>query len=187
MSLTASPDAPISDVSRSPRASPETSQSRSGMRRPAGWLVTTPSGGSGNLLSATTSGRHKRVHARLRRAMELADGEAPSMLHPTQDRRPKNRRGGAPRGGHPRRADCASGPARDARRDVSRLRACVTGPRRVPRKHPSACQRSASLVRARGQVAKLGGDLPRENDDARPVWNKSENGFIAFPFPRHIP
>ncbi len=35
--------------------------------------------------------------------------------------------------------------ARDARRDVSRLRAYVIGPRRVPRKHPGACRRSASL------------------------------------------
>ena len=34
------------------------------------------SGGFGTRPSATTSGRDKRVHARLRRAMELADGEA---------------------------------------------------------------------------------------------------------------
>jgi hypothetical protein len=85
-------------------------------------------GGSGNPPSAITSGRHKRVHARLRRAMELADGEA-FLLHPARDRA-NNRRGGAPRGEHPRW---------DARRVATsaftrvfvalwRLRTCVTGP-----------------------------------------------------------
>jgi hypothetical protein len=72
---------------------------------------------------------------------------------------PKNRRGGAPRGEHPRRADCVSGSARDARRPwkrvYARLRramgACepaLLARRRVPL-HPSACRRSASLFRGR--------------------------------------
>jgi len=60
-------------------------------------------GGSGNPPSATTSGRNKRVHARLRRAMELADGEA-HLLHPARDRA-NNRRGGAPRGERPTSLD----------------------------------------------------------------------------------
>ena len=96
----------------------ETLPGQGGMRCPAGWLVTTPPGGSGNPPSATTSGRDKRVYARLCRASEFADGEA-QLHHPARDRLPINRRSGAPRGGHPRRADCVSGSARDARRALS--------------------------------------------------------------------
>ncbi len=43
---TVSERAYIGSSSRSPRASPETSQSRSGTRRPAGWLATMPPGGA---------------------------------------------------------------------------------------------------------------------------------------------
>ena len=38
--------------------------------------------------------------------------------------------------------------------------------RRVPL-HPSACRRSAPLIRDEGPLANLGGDMPREQDDAR--------------------
>jgi hypothetical protein len=71
--------------------------------------------------SAITSGRDKRVHARLRRAMELADGEA-HLLHPAPDRSHKSR-GGTPRGELPAFADRASLPAWGARRLAS---ACGT-------------------------------------------------------------
>ena len=111
-------------------------------------------GGSGNPPSATTSGRNKRVHARLRRAMELADGEA-HLLHPARDRA-NNRRGGAPRGEHPRWG---------ARRLASACGRTSLARRRVPL-HPSACRRSAPLICDEGQYANLGGQMPRENDDA---------------------
>ena len=50
------------------------------------------------------------------------------------------------------------------------IRAGTRGPTygpltRVPRKHPSACRRSAPSF-DEGTLAKLGGYLPRENDDA---------------------
>ena len=60
-------------------------------------------GGFGSPPSATTSGRHMRVHARLLRATELADGEA-FLLHPARDRNHKSR-GGAPRGERPTSLD----------------------------------------------------------------------------------
>ena len=57
---------------------------------------------------------------------------------------PINRRGGAPRGERPPAAQIAKADLRgDARASDLALRAYVTGPRRVPRKHPSACRRSA--------------------------------------------
>jgi len=140
--------------SRSPRASPETSQGRSGTRRPAGWLVTKPPGGiRQHHPSATTSGTRECANARLRTPLVASfSGLAKVGSEPT------NRRSGAPRGGHSRRAGCVSGSARDARRDASRLRAYVTGPRRVPRTHPSACRRSASLFRG-GNAGKARGTI----------------------------
>jgi len=122
------------------------------MRRPAGWLVTAPPGGvRQHRPSATTSGTCERTNARPR---------APLMCNAQSSRQggsePKKRRGGAPRGEHPRRADCVSGSARDARRDASRLRAYVTG----SRKGAAAPERLSALrfPRSRvGTIAKLGG------------------------------
>jgi hypothetical protein len=62
----------------------------------------------------------------------------------------------------PRRADGESLPARGRVRTTRVVRA---QPRVPP--HPGACRRSASLVRE-GHLAKLGGDMPRENDDVCP-------------------
>jgi hypothetical protein len=47
-----------------------------------------------------------------------------------------------------------------------RLRAYVTGPRRVPRKHPSARRRSASLISGEGPWHSSEEREPRENDNA---------------------
>jgi hypothetical protein len=55
-----------------------------------------------------------------------------------------NRRGGAPKGERPDRK------GRETPR--KRLRAYVTGPRRVPRKHPSAYRRSAPLALSRRET-----------------------------------
>ncbi len=85
------------------------------------------SGGSGNPPSATTSGRDKRAHA-----SSTPMALAVEKLHPAPDRSPKSR-GGAPRGERP-------GWTRGAAHAPAGLR---YGPRRVPRKHPSACRRSA--------------------------------------------
>ena len=105
------PTAPMSPASRSPRASPETSQSRSGMRRPARAARNrAPGGARQNRPSATTSGTRECANARPR---------APLMCNARTVRQggsgAKNRRGGAPRG---ERRRC------DARRPATaRLRA----------------------------------------------------------------
>ncbi len=105
--------APISPASRSPRASPETSQSRSGMRRPA---------------------CAARNRAPGRRPETRPDGErtlttAMSNGFTARGPEPKNRRGGAPRGERPPAAQAAQAGLRgDARRVATRLRVYVTGP-----------------------------------------------------------
>jgi hypothetical protein len=77
------------------------------------WLVTKPPGGA----RATPPIRHYERIVRMHpcrtkghRSCATPQGMAKAGSEPT------NRRGGAPKGGHPRRADCASGSARDARR-----------------------------------------------------------------------
>ena len=97
--------------SRSPRASPETSRRRSGMRRPARAARNrAPGGARQNRPSATTSGTRECANARPR---------APLMCNARRFRQggsgANNRRGGAPRG---ERRRC------DARRPATaRLRA----------------------------------------------------------------
>ena len=117
-------------------------------------------GGSGTPPSATTSGRNKRVHARLRRAMELADGEA-FLLHPARDRANK-----PPRWSAERRASPYPQTAQACLRGTQGRALAPCGPtslarRRVPL-HPSACRRSASLVGAREKFGK-----PRRADASR--------------------
>ncbi len=94
-------------------------------------FVTGLPGGSGNPPSATTSGRHKRVHARLRRAMELADGEA-RLLHPARTRSQQSSRWSAERRAFPVERKAPAGAC--GRTSFAR--------RRVPL-HPSVCRRSA--------------------------------------------
>ena len=130
--------------SRSPRASPETSQSRSGMRRPAGVARNhAPGRRPATPPSATTSGRGMRQ--RDRRAPPAVQRPTVSPGGPGA----KNRRGGAPRGERPAgRSGLRSGSRASSR--AMRLRAYVTGPRRVPL-HPSACRRSAPSPCVRGK------------------------------------
>jgi hypothetical protein len=78
---------------------------------------------------------------------------------------PKNRRGGAPRGERPRRADCVSGLRGTQGRAISPCGRTLFARRRVPL-HPSACRRSAPSFCVRDIMAKLGGDMPRENGNA---------------------
>ncbi len=108
---------PIVVTSRSSRASPETSQSRNGMRRPAGWLVTMSPGRR----PATPPFRHYERNARMRyvKLKSTATLCNARWFHRSASKTrvnalkggpgAKNRRRGAPRGGHPRRADCVSG------------------------------------------------------------------------------
>jgi hypothetical protein len=128
--------------SRSPRASPETCQSRSGMRRPAGWLVTTPPGGvRQHRPSATTSGTCERTNARL---TGTAHVQRPTVS-PRRAWAPINRRGGAPRGERPRRADCVSGLRGTQGAALKRLRAYVIGP---PKGAGQACRCTRAPVGA---------------------------------------
>jgi len=119
------------------------------MRRPALLPCKQHPGGSGNPPSATTSGRE-----------ELADGEA-HLLHPARDRA-NNRRGGAPRGERPASWDVRCLASACGRTSLAR--------RRVPL-HPSACRRSAPLIHDEGKLANLGGNMPREKEDACARWN----------------
>ena len=143
--------------SRSPRASPETSQSRSGMRRLRTWLVTKSRG------PRVTVRLHyeRRPKARRGRASEGKPRKQGSRMMPVHKRktvRGTERRGGAPRGGRPA--------SWDVRRDASRLRAYVTGPlQRVPL-HPSACRRSAPSPYVEGIWQTSEERMPRENDQA---------------------
>jgi hypothetical protein len=90
-------------------------------------------------------------------------------VHKRKTVRVPSNRSGAPRGGRPawtlrrlRKLVCG---ARDVRRDASRLRACVIG----PRTGAAAPERLSALRFPRsfeGKHANLGGLPPRENDDA---------------------
>ena len=151
--LTARLLAPIFVPSRSPRASPETSQSRSGMRRPACTARNrAPGRRPGN--TAHPPLRADRANASMRRSKGTAHVQRPKNRQAGSG--PKNRRGGAPRGERPPAARIAKA---DPRGDA---RAYVTGPlKRVP-PHPSACRRSASLIDVRETKANLGGFASRE-------------------------
>ena len=56
--------------------------------------------------------------------------------------RSQKSRGGAPRGERPTLLDARRIERKRGNARPMRLRACVIGPRRVPRKHPSACWRT---------------------------------------------
>ena len=159
-SLTEFPNAPISDTSRSPRASPETSQSRSGMRRPA-CMARNRAPGRRPSNTAHPPLRADRANA-ARRSQRTPPRQATSEGIAQAGSGPKNRRGGAPRGERP--------PARGLRKLIcagtrAGLREWLRPQQRVPL-HPSACRRSASLTLREGRLAKLGGGSPRENGDA---------------------
>jgi len=113
-----------------------------------------PPGGARTPPSATTSGREELARC----------SRAASFRTFARDRSPINRRverreASVPRLRRPRKRS-ARGRKTPKRKRVHarlralwRLRACVTGPRRVPRKHPSACRRSApSFVRENWQA-----------------------------------
>jgi hypothetical protein len=132
---------------------PETSRRRSGMRRPAGWLVTMPPGRR----PAKPPFRHYERNVRTHQC----GTEGTAHVHRLKV--------------SPRRAGANKSPRWSAERRASpmrrkaprkRLRASDNRPRRVPRKHPSACRRSAPSLCVRGSYAKLGGFLPREEDGA---------------------
>jgi hypothetical protein len=190
--LTVLLDAPMGGGSCSPRASPETSQNRSGMRRPAGWLVTTsPAGGvRQHRPSATTSG-----------TCECTDAASRAPLMCNARRRGQGGLGAnkSPRWSAERRAS----PARGLRKRI--CAGCETpggvcGPASLAREGCLASTRAPvgaplpSLV-CEGKPANLGGQMPREKADAcaqfqscrTPLRNKSENGFIAFTSPGHDP
>jgi hypothetical protein len=109
------------------------------------WLVTRPPGG----VRATPPFRHYERNVR----MHPCRTKGHAHVHRPEDwpRRARSQKIAAVE--RRRRASPARGLrkrfARDARASDLALRAYVTGPRRVPRKHPSASRRSASLVRAR--------------------------------------
>ena len=137
-SFTISPQHLHSLSSRSPRASPETSQSRSGMRRPARAARNrAPGGARQNRPSATTSGTRECANARPKGTAHV--------------QRPTVRQGGSgankpPRWSAERRASYVTG---------RKAPAGACGPtslarRRVPL-HPSAFRRSASLTFGEGK------------------------------------
>jgi hypothetical protein len=155
-------------MSRSPRASPETSQSRSGMRRPAGMARNqTPGRRPGN--TALPPLRAERANAPM--SDQGARSCAPSRGMAKAGSEPKNRRGGAPKGGHPRRADCVSGLRGMQGRAIS-----PCGPTSLAREGCLASTRApvgAPLPRSReGTLASLGGYPPRENDDACSIYRR---------------
>ena len=140
------------------------------MRRLRAWLVTTPRG------PRVTVRLHyeRRPKARRGRASEGKPRKQGSRMMPVHKRktvRGTERRGGAPRGGRPA--------SWDVRARARALRAYVIGPlQRVPL-HPSACRRSAPSTLLRGDLANLGGQMPRENDDARVVCRVGHKGVDA--------
>ena len=147
------------------------------MRRPARWLVTNTREAPGN--TALPPLRAERANA-LREAQERQ-----TTLHPLCNAHrlyrgglgaKKSPRWSAERRASPGCADCVSWFARGREGERSKarsrasstryaLRAYVIGPRRVPRKHPGACRRSAPSFVARGKPQTSEDDLPRENDD----------------------
>jgi hypothetical protein len=122
-------------------------QGRTGCGVPRVCLASRHSGGS----PGNPPFRHYERNARMRqceteghRSCATPDGFAKAGSEPI------NRRGGAPRGERPRRADCESWSVRDARRLASACGPTSLARVRVPL-HPSACRRSApSLCAVRG-------------------------------------
>jgi hypothetical protein len=126
--------------SRLPRASPETSLRRSGMRRPARAARNrVPGGARQNRPSTTTSGTRECANARPKGTAPLCNARRFRQGGSGAN----NRRGGAPRGERPDRK------GREAPR--KRLRACVTGPLNgCLASTQSTFRRSASLTLCEG-------------------------------------
>ena len=126
------------------------------------WLVTTPPGG----VRATPPFRHYERNVRMHPCeTEGHRSCAPSGGLAKAGSEPINRRGGAPKGGHPRRADCVSG-LRGMQ--GATFRAC--GPTLLAREGCLASTRApvgAPLPSfTRGNIGKPRRTSPRENDDA---------------------
>jgi hypothetical protein len=123
-----------SPLSRSPRASPETSLRRSGMRRLCTWLVTKSPGASGHCPPPL---REAALKARRGRASGGKPRKQGSQMMPVHKR--KTVRGQACRVWSAERRTSPLG--REAPR--KRRGPTLLARSRVPRKHPSACRRSA--------------------------------------------
>ena len=89
--------------------------------------------------SAITSGTRECANADADGHRPRATPESIAKAGPE----PTNRRGGAPRGEHPRRADCVSGSARDARRRLG-----VCGPTSLAAKGASQAPERLSALRS---------------------------------------
>ena len=139
---------------------------RSGMRRPAGWLVTTPPGG----VRATPPSRHYERDAANAANARPEDTAAQCNVRrhrPARDSEPINRRGGAPRGERPPAARTAKAVCAGTR--GATLRAC--GPTSLARRTGAAAPERLSALRSltlsEGKSQTSEEHMPRENEGVR--------------------